>query len=304
MEMELFAQKVRKGVQKMLKEEAETTVQKVCKNNGVVLYGLTILKAGQNASPTIYLEIFLEMYEEGVPFSTIIDKILKTYEKGMPKSKIDMDFFRDYDKIKDKIAFKLINARKNAGLLEQIPHIIFLDLAICFYYAFYHPDMGEGTILIYNSHLDLWDKDTNDMLKLAKVNTPRIFKAELKSMESVIEELLLDTDIDSGWEPKERIISPLVPMQILSNKKRTFGAACILYPNLLKKISNSFSKNFYVLPSSVHEVILLADSGLENPRKLQEMVQDINETQVEPEEILSDHIYYYDQRSENLKRLF
>ena len=91
-----------------------------------------------------------------------------------------------------------------------------------------------------------------------------------------------------------------VPMYVLTNVQKSLGAACILYRDMLKTCADRFGEAFYVLPSSVHEVILVPASAVENQKELIAMVRDINQTQVRDTEILSDNIYLYSPVSGNL----
>ena len=86
-----------------------------------------------------------------------------------------------------------------------------------------------------------------------------------------------------------------VPMYVLSNKANVQGASCILYPNLLKDFASAINGNFYILPSSIHECIFLPAESVEDPTTLQSMVKEVNMTQVEECEVLSDSVYFYDQ---------
>ena len=86
----------------------------------------------------------------------------------------------------------------------------------------------------------------------------------------------------------------------LKDGEKCFGAAALLYPHLLSHISKIFRKNFYVLPSSVHECILVPDQGQYSRMELTRMVREVNQTQVEDDEILSDQVYYYDRQEERL----
>ena len=85
-----------------------------------------------------------------------------------------------------------------------------------------------------------------------------------------------------------------VPMMILTNTIRIHGAACMLYPGVLKKMAQRIGKDFFIFPSSIHEVILLPDTGKESSEALKEMIRNVNSTKVAPEEVLSDTLYRYD----------
>ena len=123
-------------------------------------------------------------------------------------------------------------------------------------------------------------------------------------MEDVIQDILREQkgNPHRNREDQDTCFSE-VPMRILSNRKRVQGAACILYPDVLEQLSAQAGGNLYILPSSIHEVILLADGGGEEPELLKEMIFDVNRTQVEPEEILSDSLYYYDRTNKCVKIL-
>ena len=106
--------------------------------------------------------------------------------------------------------------------------------------------------------------------------------------------------MDLGLDPRHGL-KDTVPMKVLTNDKRIQGAACVLYPGILEKISEESRKNLFVLPSSVHEVILLEDTGEENPEDLKRMIYEVNRTNVAAEEVLSDSLYYYDRKQKNLR---
>ena len=306
MEIREFAKKLQRAMKTVLGEDYEVKLQEVEKNNGVLLQGLIILAKEQNVSPTIYLKPFWEAYEDGVTMAELVRNIVKIYREDTPKESVDMSFFKDFEQVKDRICYRLIHAEQNARLLEKIPHIPFLDLAICFYYAYDGEALGRGTIMVYDTHMALWQTNTKELMKLAQKNTPRLFPWDCNSMESVIEEMIQEQEALTGErlleEKDQQQFLTEMPMQILSNRVRIHGAASILYPGLLKCLADKMDASFYILPSSVHEVILLLDTGYEHPADLKSMIAEVNRTQVEPQEVLSDSLYFYD-RVQNKVRI-
>lgn len=303
MEMKDFAEKVCKAMSEILGDGYEVRLQEVQKNNGVKLQGLLILAANQNVSPTIYLKPFWEAYEEGVTLSEIVRRIFQIYREDTPGESIDMSFFKDFEQVRDRICYRLINAKQNQDLLEKIPHVPFLDLAICFFYAYEGDALGSGTILIYHTHRNLWQTNVAELMKLAQNNTRNLFPWECSPMDELIEELMKQgetSDQPLMAEEEQRFLAA-VPMRILSSDQRVYGAACILYPGVLEEISEKAEANLYILPSSVHEVILLPDSGNEDPQALKSMIYEVNRTQLEPEEVLSDNLYYFDRFEKNVR---
>lgn len=289
-----FAAKIERAVSQRLGDACQVRIQEVCKNNGVLLQGLVILQENQNISPTIYLNSFWEAYEAGVPLAAVVEKILSIYQEDTPKENVDMSFFRIFEAVKDRICYKLISADRNRELLEKIPHLEYLDLAICFYYAYQGEALGNGSILIHNNHLEMWQTDTAQVWEIAHENTPRLFPWECCSLETVFRDMEEEDEDKQGSDSEEEPLSDLIPMRILSNENRVFGASCILYPGLLEKIAGEQKSNLYLLPSSIHEVILLPDNGEEDADYLRAMISEVNESQVEPEEVLSNQLYYFD----------
>ncbi len=288
-----FARKVCGAVEKKLGAGHTVELREIRKNNGVLLHGMMIQSKSRNVAPTIYLDSFWDAYETGTSFSAVVGRLLAIYWEGTPGNSIDIEFFRSYEAVKDRICYRLVGRKGNEALLEEVPHIEFLDLAICFYYAYCGKELGEGIILIHNSHMKMWDTSTSGLLGLAQSNTPRLFPWECSSMEDILNEL---TGREFGGESPsaQEGMGCQIPMKVLSNTKKLHGAACILYPDVLEGIAAAERSSLYVIPSSIHEVILLTDRGNSSPDALRNMIVEVNGTQVAPEEILSDNLYYYD----------
>lgn len=285
-----FSKMIQGKVKERLGEEFNVRLQQVQKNNGVIFQGMVILNKARNVSPTIYLDDYYEAYCNGYDVERIIEGILKIYEEDTPKGNIDMDFFKDFQSVKDRICYRLIDEKLNRELLEKIPHVKFMNLAICFYYAYESEELGSGSILIYHTHLAMWKVTVEELLALAHVNTPGLLPWECSSMENVLEELMGDCFMS---EHDKMQFFKDVPMSVLSNNKRTYGASCILYPGVLEQLSLRFQSGFYILPSSIHEVILLCDGCGESEPELKNMIKEVNRTQLETVEVLSDSLYYY-----------
>ena len=300
MEINKFTEKVQIALKEVLGEDHDVIAQEIAKNNGVCLHGITIVSKGKNISPTIYLEPFHEAYEEGQPFSLIMDKITKVYERDTPKNNIDVSFFQNFDKVKDKICFRLINAELNQSLLDKIPHIRYLDLAISFYYAYSDEQLGDGAIQIYNNHAETWKTNAEELYALARFNTQKWFPACFTSTEILLRDLMGISE--ENMLPKDDLYN-LLPMEVVSNEKRTLGSACMLYPGILEYIASRMDGNYYILPSSIHEIIILKDSPEVDRGQLKKMVVEVNDTLVAKEEILSYSVYYFDAKQYQLQKI-
>lgn len=303
MEIKEFARKVREAVACELGKEYKVELKEVKKNNGVILHGILVRSRGRNVVPTIYLDTFLEAYKGGISFAEIIRRLVEIYQNDTPKSRVDMEFFKSFDEVKDRICYRLISRNGNEELLEDVPYIEFLDLALCFYYAYQGEILGEGTILVYHSHLEMWNTSIAELLKYAQSNTPRLFPWECSSLEEVLMDMM-GLEASGEAESLSAGSGSEGMLQVLSNGKRAYGAVCMIYPGVLEEIAAKVQKSLYILPSSIHEVILLTDLGEGKAEELKEMILEVNSTQVAPEEVLSNSLYYYDFADKRVKIIF
>lgn len=300
MEFTNFTTLVRNEVEKRTGDEYHVRLNDVRKNNGIVLCGLTLMQEDSNISPTIYLNHYYDAYEKGkTTLGTVIDDVMDTYEQNRVNRSIDMRFFLNYETVKGRIIFKLVNTEKNRELLADVPHIPFHDLSIIFQCIVSKEMYGTASILIHNVHLTLWKVNAGELYERALENTPRLQGYQIADMRSVIEEMIAQTSQPVHLKEERSDI----PMYVLSNRVRVHGATCILYPDLLHNFAEVVESDLYVLPSSIHEVILLPTHDRQDVVQLKEMVHEINDSQVEPEEVLSDSVYYYNRYRDTMECL-
>lgn len=285
---EQFCEKVKNAVRDFMGGEAEVTLQYVKKNNGVNLTGINIMEKDSHISPTIYLNDAYEIYENKQELGSIVKKIMEVYEENKISKDFDISFFSDYEAVKRKLTFRLINKEMNRDFLKEVPYEEFYDLAIVCYCTVMREDIGSGSILIKNEHLKLWKIKKQELIKDAVTNMPRLFPMELKSMMEMVGELFENSNQEQEFREMAH-----VPMYVLTNTNRAHGAASMVYENVLKEIAEMWDDDFYILPSSIHEVILLPAKEVTEKDTLSQMVADINSTQVEQEEILANHAYLY-----------
>ncbi len=295
---EEFQDVLKEKVQNKLDERIAVGITDVMKNNGVVLKGMTFSKEGEGISPTIYLEQYYVAYKKGADWAELVRKIVDIFHLGAKNEFFDLQAFLDFERAKEHIVYKLVNYEKNKELLEKIPHRQFLDMAVVYYYLVETEELSNATILIYNNHLENWNVTAGELDAIAKENTPKLLKEDLRSMTEVIRELLRKKGIPEEEifteEPEEEV------MYVLSNNTQVFGAAAILYSGVLKAFAKKVKKDLLILPSSVHEVIILPKSDDMNVETLRQMVMEVNSTQVEEVEVLSDNVYCYERKTDAL----
>ena len=290
-----FKQHISNVIQTKLGSSVKVTVQEIIKNNNTRLDGLTILSNQLNISPTIYLNYYYSQYQKGKSLDAIYQDILLTYEENKPKSCVDISFFTEYEKVKKHIVFKLINYERNRELLEKVPHYRYLDLAIVFNCLLESNNSGSATILIHHHHLAFWHITKDDLYALAMENTPKLLAYDLKNMTEVLNGLI-QTEFTESLDAAPNSF----PMYVLSNRSKLNGSGCILYKNLLQSFATKLNSDLYILPSSIHEVLIIPAKKADSAEELSDMVKEVNATQLANEEILSDHVYYYSRETAQL----
>lgn len=301
MEIREFAEKVCAGTAEKLGPEYEVRVRERLKNNGVRLQGISIGKLGEKTVPLLYLEGLWGEYQKGRDMEDIINEVLERHADSLTMKPLDVERFDDFEYIKGRICFRLFGREHNGDFLKGVPYVEFLDMAVCFYYVAEADQGGVDKLLAVNNALmGLWGTDTDELFLLAAENTPRILPEVCQTLEQLITKMVW---LDMGGKEDELPCHSFdgYPTRVLSNARRKYGAACILYPGLLERIAEKEQGSFYIIPSSVHETILVKDTGAESADKLKGMVYEVNREVLEPEDVLTDSLYYYDAAEKRIK---
>ena len=261
-------------------------LQKVTKNNGLELDGLTIISEDTNVSPTIYLNgYYNEFLTDGI--EAVAKKVIAVYKENKPEISFDLSSIMDISRVKSFIKMKLINYEENKKLLVDTPHIKVLDLAVVFMIVLETEDECQfGTILIHNKFLDYWETEIDSLYKIAEENMRNDF--ETIPMENIIAAVMDESLVEECTTEME------FKMFVLTTYRKLHGAIGMLNKELL----NAFMKRhktekLIILPSSTHEVLLLPYSDEMVKMDLYEMVREVNETVLEETEYLSNNVYLY-----------
>lgn len=296
-----FKYQLLKELEERFPSGTSITIQQISHNNNHTEEALTILEPGLNISPTIYLESYFRQLKKEVPISSIIAQIYSYYQEHRSTHSIDTSFFTCFENIRPRIVYKLIHQEKNKELLKEVPWIPYLDLAIVFYCLLSKSPTENASVLIRNEHLCYWNVSAEDLLSLAQKNTPFLLSSCCDSLAELLLPVLEQLPVQEQIDTKNAFASTsLVPMYVLTNQQRFLGACCILYDDVLKEIAERLDSDLYILPSSIHEVILMPVTVTESVPALSQMVCDINQSEVSAEEILSDHIYYYHRSTDSI----
>lgn len=289
-----FVCAVEKMMNQRLGDSERVSSYMAIKNNGTEKRGIMVEKKGVNISPAIYLEEYFECYKNGCSIKDIVDEVIEFYECIRCDEPWDSKSLMSYEGIKERIVFRLVNTEKNQEFLRMVPHREIFDLSAVFYVILEMNSEGTATMMVKNSHMVQWKADLDMLWDAAVENSKRMLPAELFTMSHALGELM------SGKTPNIRKTENLLDgegekrdrMYVLSNRLRSYGAACVAYPHILNMIGQILKKDYYILPSSVHEVVIVPYSSEFELNELDEMVKEINATELDEEDVLSDHAYF------------
>ncbi len=294
-----FLNQVASHIQALLGNRCSVHLEQVQKNNGLLLDGICIETMGELIAPTIYLNSYYQTYQQGYSMEEIYDLILEAYHTRGSFSGLSPTLFQDFSNLEDKIIYRLIHAQSNQELLQTIPHIPYLDLAVVFcIYLTDDENTQQMTAFVRNQHLTIWNLPIEYLESCAEQNTPKLLPASIRSLTQVMnhfsdESSILSPLSSSPFLPDPEEAVQELPLYILSNQNNIYGSACIRYPDVLKNFADSQNADVIILPSSIHEVLLTADSQTADYERLSQMVYEINQTEVPVEDRLSNQIYRY-----------
>ena len=280
-------------LQERMGDAYEIRVLHVTKNNDVEQTGIAITRQEDSIFPTIYLEGLYQEFLEGELLGILVERIINCHEEQSMALDLDMDFFSDYSGVRDRIFYKLVNFDKNRKFLKDAPHLKWHDLAIVFYYALEDDVMKGGSITIKRQHMLMWKQNAESLYRMARRNMKRGMPELLVSMRELIAEM-------TGVAVRE---DDATPMYVLTNQEKRFGASAMLYSEKIGRLADRFGCDLLILPSSVHEVLLIPDDHAREYDFYRQMVGEVNRTQVAPEEVLSYGLYRYCRNNSEIEEI-
>ena len=255
---------------------------------------ITITPEGSNIGMNMNLEVFAEAYESGVPFDEIVEQVTNKVEAhlaDMPT--FDVQSLTDYEQMKDKLAMEVVAADRNADLLAKVPHQEMEDMAVVYRFVMESDENGRASILVSNDLLDKMGVTPEQLHADALENAPELRPAVIKGMSEVMMDMM-------GEDAHEMFGIDEFPqdemMYVATVPDKISGAGVIAYQEFMDQAAEKLGGDFYILPSSIHEVLLVKDDGAVNFNDLKSMVEDVNATQVAAEEKLTDSVYHYDSK--------
>ncbi len=267
---------------------AAIELQTVVKNNDMKLTGLTIRSVDSNISPTIYLEQFYDRYKEGAEIGRVLEDIADVRVRHELKESFDVEQITDFEEVKDRIVPKLIHKGWNEALLADRPYTEVADLAVIYQIMLKHDFDGNAVVTVTNQLMNEWNTTVEELHELAVRNMTRLNPNSIQSMSAVLSEMLGEAETNGLIEqlPEDEL------MFVISNRNKINAAAAILDRGLMTSIVKKLG-SFLLIPSSVHEWILVRNTEDMDIQTISAMINEVNAEQVAVDDRLSDHPYRY-----------
>lgn len=257
---------------------------------------MTIKPADGQIGINFNIEGFYQEYEKGVDYSELRHAIADLAAKSLDNApEVNTNVLTDYEQMKDKLSLEVISKKGNEAFLENIPHKDLEDMAV--YYRFVldvHTNGEMQSITVTNNMLENYGITADKLHEDAIANAPNYRPAVIKTMTDTLREMMGVDMFDMFAEGLKRDGKDVI--FVASTEDKVNGAGILAYPEFLKDAAEKLDGDFFVLPSSRHEVILIADDGMADYRNLQDMVEQVNASEVRPEDKLTDNVYHYDSK--------
>lgn len=240
------------------------------------------LKPEGNFGPLLKAGKYYEEYMHGTPYFHVLNLIVNDAVNALDKLPPKLDI--NLDKLEENIFIQVVQTESNKKYLEKIPHLEIEDLSIICRFNVEISANDEGSIVISDEWLDILDINEEELFCIARENAPMNRPVKIQSMNEVIHTL--------GSEVPEN--TPKSPLVIVTNETGIDGASVLFYPGVLERCADILNGNFYILPSSLHEFLILGEDETTSAKELKKLVKDVNDNILDPEEFLSNNVYHYD----------
>ena len=259
--------------------------------------GVVVTPQDSAIGVTVNMTKLYEAHENGAPLGEIIDKAADMVVNGLDNQpKIDVATLTDYDQMREKLIMEVVSTEANKEMLSNIPHKEMEDMSVVYRFDMGTNEDGRATILVTNQLMDSMGINAEQLHADAVENAPKIKPVEIKGMGEVLSEMM-------GMSPEDMAMMgmPTDPADekifVATVPDKVHGAGVLAYQDFMDQAAERVGGDFFILPSSIHEILIVPDTGEMGLKDLKNMVQEVNATQVAPEDKLTDSVYHYDAKN-------
>ncbi len=242
-------------------------------------------------------EIYRDV-ENGEDIDHAVFKMVNTIEESITiiktKEEDVKSFVTDYDKVKDHTYLRMIPG--DSPILKDTPHKMVQDMALVvnIHLESFSDENGRSVVVVSKPLMEMYGIDEAKLFADAEKNSLSNEPLVMTPLGDMIKHLIETEELPSPEEAG-------IVTYIATNKSGFQGAAVMAYPDFAEKAAETIGGSFYMLPSSVHEFILIKDDGTPKAKDLNKMIKNVNETVLEPKDFLSDQCYHYDAKTKTLE---
>lgn len=297
MDYENFKEQFVKDVQEAMKDEGIDVTCQVheVKKLNESYEAVTVTPEGSNIGVNVPLEKIFSNYENGRPYEEVIEKSVEMISNGIKdRPEFDIESLSDYSQMKNTLVMEVVSTDTNKEMLENVPHENMEDMSVVYRFLVNEDSNGRASILVTNQMIESMGVTQEQLHADAVENAPLIKPAEIKGMSEVLAEMM-------GIEQAEMMgITQLDPSDeqifVATVPDKVHGAGVLAYQDFMDQAAERAGGDFYILPSSIHEILIVPDNGNMDLQSLEAMVREVNATQVAPEDKLTDNVYHYDSK--------
>ncbi|SDB12941.1 DUF5688 family protein [Butyrivibrio sp. INlla16] len=286
-----FATDVKDTLERRSGEAYEVETRKVDKMNESY-EALTVKQQDQIIGVNLNLDSLYKELDDGADYGVLVSKAADIASDALQNTpQFDITEFKDYDTMKDTLAIEVVSAERNKELLETVPHREIEDMAVVYRFVLGGTDNGVGSILVTNQMLDNYGISADKLHEDALKNAPEIRPLVIEGMAEVLAKQMGVDDLDLlglNIPPEQE------QMFVASVEGNVHGAGVLAYQNFMDQAAERARGSFFILPSSIHEVLIIPDNGCFDTKSLENMVKEVNATTVDIKDQLTDHVYHYD----------
>ena len=296
MDYESFKQEMTEDIKQKLYErgidDVEVNFHNVEKTNQSY-ESMTVVQGGSNIGVNFNIESAFEAYEHTGDYAGVLAESTLVIMNGLENMPvIDASELVNYETMKEKLSIEVISAEANVELLTKVPHENMEDMAVVYRFVLESNEDGRASILVTNDMIDRMGVTHEQLRADALENAPEIRPAIIQGMNEVMREMMGPEVFEMMGIPEQTEEM----MYVASVPDKNAGAGVLAYQEFMDQAAERLGGDFYILPSSIHEILLVPDNGEQVADDLRDMVIQVNATEVRPDEKLSDNVYHYDSK--------
>ena len=305
-----FQEYIKSNVKDYLPEnykDADIQFTDVVKNNDVHLTGVLIKKENETLTPNIYINELYEKYSRGMNLDEIVGDIADLrIEHDPPEAQSIGSIFTNYEMVKQRLEIHLCDMELNRDKLKNQVYTEQGDFAATYHIKIGGDGMLRGSAAVTPNLLKGWGI-TEEQLREDSLRAEHSKGAVFTDIEELVAEKTFGLKSTNLLDKQNDVIDNEVGFSFycLTSEEKRYGASMILQEDVMGKVSKLMGGDFYILPSSIHETLIVPTTTQMTLEDMSIMVQYVNKEAVEPEDKLSDKVQFYDSKEmviENAKK--